>query len=135
MSEATPVKPTQPKWKTWTGWILSLLPVAPMAMSAFFKIKPPPEILEEFGKMGFTADLMRIIGVVEIACVVIYLIPQTAVLGAILLTGYLGGATEVHAQKQEWQFIAPVAFGVIFWLGLFLRDPRQRVLIPFRKWP
>lgn len=124
--------PLQSKGLTWAGRILSALMIVPFGMSAFFKFNPPAEIVENFVKMGFTADQMRMIGVVEVACLVVYLIPQTAVLGAILLTGYLGGATEVHVHQKEL-FVAPVIIGVIVWLGIFLRDPRVRALIPFRK--
>jgi len=106
--------------------------ILPFGASAFFKFNPTPEIVEGFTKMGFTAELMRTIGVVEVACLVIYLIPQTAVLGAILLTGYLGGATEVHVHQKE-SFVPPVIIGVIAWFGIFLRDPRLRALLPFRK--
>lgn len=130
---ATPsLVPSQSRWLTWVGRMLSALIIFPFGMSAFFKFNPPPEIAENFVKMGFTAEQMRMIGVVEVACLVIYLIPQTAVLGAILLTGYLGGATEVHVHQKE-SFAPPVIIGVIVWLGIFLRDPRVRALIPFRK--
>lgn len=124
--------PVQPKWKTWTGRILSFLPIPLLAMSAYFKLNPPAEMVPQMEKMGYTMEQMRAIGIVEIACAVIYLIPQTAVLGAILLTGYLGGATEVHVRAKE-SFVAPVIIGVILWLGLYFRDPRLRALIPFRK--
>ncbi len=130
---ATPsLVPSQSRWLTWVGRMLSALIIFPFGMSAFFKFNPPPEIVENFVKMGFTAEQMRMIGVVEVACLVVYLIPQTAVLGAILLTGYLGGATEVHVHQKE-SFAPPVIIGVIVWLGIFLRDPRVRALIPFRK--
>lgn len=123
---------TQTKWKIWTGRILSLLPIPLFAMSAYFKLNPPAEMVPQMEKMGYTMEQMRAIGIVEIVCAVIYLIPQTAVLGAILLTGYLGGATEVHVRGKE-PFIAPVIIGVVLWLGLYFRDPRLRELIPFRK--
>ena len=71
------------------------------------------------------------IGITELVCTILYVIPQTAVLGAILLTGYLGGAVVTHVRMGE-PFILPALFGVVLWLGLYLRDPRLRVLIPFR---
>jgi hypothetical protein len=133
VTEPVRVKPAQPAWMTWTGRILSFLPVPLFAMSAYFKFNPPPEIAKDFAKLGYTAGQMQIIGAVEVLCVVIYLIPQTAVLGAILLAGYLGGATEVHAHQQDPGFVTPIVIGVILWLGLFLREPRLRALVPFRK--
>jgi hypothetical protein len=70
---------------------------------------------------------------VEIGCTLLYLIPPTAVLGAILLTGYLGGAVATHVRLLETQFVVPLLLGVLIWGGLFLRDPRVRALIPIRK--
>jgi hypothetical protein len=70
--------------------------------------------------------------VVELCCVLLYLIPQTAVLGAILLTGYLGGATATHVRVDEAYFM-PVVVGILVWLGLYLRDPRLRALVPWRR--
>lgn len=125
-------QPAQPTWMTWTGRVLSVLPILAFGMSAYFKFNPPAEMVPQMEKMGLSMEQIRTIGFVEVACAVIYLIPQTAVLGAILLTGYLGGATEVHVRMQE-SFLPPVIIGVIVWLGIFFRDPRVRALIPFRK--
>jgi len=74
---------------------------------------------------------MLALGIVEIACTIIYLIPQTSVLGAILLTGYLGGATATHARVGE-PFIFPVLLGVLVWLGIYLRCGRLRAILPIR---
>jgi Mn2+/Fe2+ NRAMP family transporter len=83
---------------------------------------------------GFSAGDLKVIVSLEIGCALIYAIPQTAVLGAILLTGYLGGAVATHLRAGEIPKIAgPVVFGVLVWLGLFLRDPRLRKLLPFRR--
>jgi Mn2+/Fe2+ NRAMP family transporter len=73
-----------------------------------------------------------LIGILEIACTVIYVIPRTSVLGAILLTGYLGGATATHVRIGDPSFFGPVIFGVLVWLGLWLRDARLRALLPLR---
>jgi hypothetical protein len=72
------------------------------------------------------------LGITEVACTIIYLIPRTAVLGAILLTGYFGGATATHVRVGDPSFVGPVVLGVLVWLGLFLRDDRLRALIPLR---
>jgi len=113
----------------WTGWVLSVLPSLMLFMSGGMKLVKP-EMLEQMGypeRLGFT------LGIVEIGCTVLYLIPRTTVLGAILLTGYLGGAVATHARVLEMQFLAPLVLGVLVWGGLFLRDPRVRALIPVRQ--
>ena len=71
--------------------------------------------------------------IIEAACLILYIIPQTAVLGAILLTAYLGGAVITHARVGEPNWIVPVIVGVVFWLGLWFRDPRVRALAPIRR--
>ena len=84
--------------------------------------------------MGWPTSVALVVAVLELGSLALYLIPQTAVLGAILLTGYLGGAVATHVRIGEyWQCWIPVAFGVLVWLGLFLRDARVRALIPLRR--
>jgi len=95
------------------------------------KITKADVAVEGFAKMGWPDNVLVPLGIVELACVVIYLFPRTAVLGAILITGYLGGAIATHVHQGE-NFIGPAAFGVIAWLGLYLREPRLRVLAPWR---
>jgi hypothetical protein len=84
---------------------------------------------------GYPESIITGLGVVELACTVLYLIPQTSVLGAILLTGYLGGATATHVRVGEYSqaLMGAIPFGVLLWLGLYLREPRLRVLTPWRK--
>lgn len=88
--------------------------------------------VEGFAKAGYPAGALAPLGVVEALCTILYLVPQTSVLGAILLTGYLGGAIDSHVRAGE-AFVMPLLFGVLIWGGLFLRDPRIRALIPFNK--
>jgi hypothetical protein len=122
-----------PKWMRWTGLGLSLLPALGLLASATMKLTQQPKMVEMFtGKFGYPADLLVVIAVLELTCTVIYLIPQTAVLGAILLTGYLGGAVATHVRVSD-HFAAPLIFGILVWAGLFLRDERVRALIPLRK--
>ncbi len=90
MSTAEPN--AQPKWMTITGWVLTFLPLLAFLPSAAFKLTAKPEFLEQWTKFGYAESTARPIGVVELLCVVIYMVPPTRVLGAILLTGYLGGA-------------------------------------------
>ena len=115
----------------WTGRILSTLPVLMLLFSAVMKFVQPPGFAEGMAKLGIPENLALGLGLLELACVILYIIPRTAVLGAILLTGYLGGAILTHLRVGE-NFIGPIVFGVFIWGGLFLRDPRIRALIPLR---
>jgi hypothetical protein len=116
----------------WIGWVLTILPVAVLGMSASMKFLKPPGPMESFEKLGWHESQALVLGIVELGCAIIYLIPQTAMLGAILLTGYLGGACATHARLNDPGLFTPVVLGVIVWLALFLRDARMRALVPFR---
>ena len=128
--ENTPPSPS--KAALWISYIMSAIPVLMLLFSAVMKISQVPMVTEGFGKMGFPAGVILPIGIVELLCTVLYIVPRTAVLGAILLTGYLGGAIVTHVRVDE-AFIGPLAFGVLLWGGLYLRDARIRDLIPLRK--
>ena len=98
------------------------------------KLLKPPEIVEATLAIGIPENVIVPLGVVLIACTVLYIIPRTAVLGAILLTGYLGGAVETHVRLGHgaFQILFPAIFGALLWGGLYLRDARVRALIPLR---
>lgn len=133
MSESSPPPnpSSNPAWMVWTGRVISVLPILMLLMSAMFKFAPPEGMEKELSKMGWRADQMFTLGIVELVCTILYLIPQTSFLGAILLTGYLGGATATHVRIDDsWYFT--VILGVLVWLGLFLRDSRLRALLPIR---
>jgi hypothetical protein len=115
----------------WTGRVISALVVAGLVMSAVFKLMRPEQVVSEFGRLGWPDSLILALGIVELSCAVVYAIPQTAVLGAILLAGYLGGAIATHVRIEE-QFVPPLVMGVLAWVGLYLRDARLRALIPWR---
>lgn len=115
----------------WTGRVLSALVSLIFAMSAFMKFKGGPELTEGMAHMGLPESLVVPLAVLELACVAIYAIPATAVLGAILLTGYMGGAICTHVRVGD-PFVVQVVVGVVVWLGLGLREPRLRALIPLR---
>ena len=123
---------TQKRWMTVAGWILTGLIGAGLTFSAVMKFTFPPELDREWiAKLGLSPALATPIGMLEIACVSVFLIPRTAVLGAVLLTGYLGGAILTHVRIGD-AFITPVIAGVLVWLALYLRDPRVRALLPLR---
>jgi hypothetical protein len=129
----TPTKPSAPvsKKALWTGRVMSTLPVLMLLFGAVMKLVKPPGFAEGMAKFGIPVSLATGIGVLELVCTIIYITPRTAVLGAILLTGYLGGAVFTHLRIGD-NFISPIVFGVFIWGGLFLRDPRIRALIPLR---
>ena len=123
-----------PAWKLWTGRVLSAIPALMMTLSATMKLAHPAQFLADWvGKFGYPEGAATAIGVVELTCVVLYVVPRTRVLGGILMTGYLGGAVATHVRIGEAAFIAPVILGVIAWGGLFLRDERLRELLPLVK--
>ena len=129
----TPASRPTSRAMLWTGRIISAIPVLMMGvLGAVMLIAFPDKAAEGNVKYGYPAAITRTLFIVEIACVVLYVIPQTAALGAILLTAWLGGAVATHVRVGE-PFWFPIAFGVLVWLGLFLRDARVRALVPLRR--
>ena len=116
----------------WAGYVMSALPVLMLLPSAAMKFVKPPPVVDGFAHLGLPESLALGLGILELACTVAYLIPQTSILGAILLTGYLGGATVTHLRVGD-PFFMPAIIGVLVWGGLFLREPRLRTLIPVRR--
>jgi hypothetical protein len=121
-----------------TGRILTTLTVLFLIMDIVFKfIRPiPPQVLQSMNQLGFQTGLLTTIGILLLACTVLYVIPATSVLGAVLLTGYLGGAISVHVRVGNPLFgyvLFPVYVGVLMWAGLYLREPRLLALSPLRK--
>jgi hypothetical protein len=114
------------------GYIASAVPVLLLLFSGAMKLSKSPDVVKGFTDLGWPESLALALGIVEITCTVIYAIPRTSVLGAILLTGYMGGAIATHVRIGEL-FIVQAALGVLVWLGLYLRDARVRSLIPLRK--
>jgi hypothetical protein len=123
---------TASKTMYWTGWILTILPVLGLVFSAVMKFLKPDDVLKEFSRLGYTESHAMPLGVTEVVCTILYVIPRTSVLGAILLTGYLGGAIATHVRLGEG-FAPPLVMGVLVWLGLFLREPRLWPLVPWRR--
>jgi hypothetical protein len=116
----------------WIGRGVSILPGLLFGVSAFFKLRGGPEVTKGFAHLGLSSSTMIPLAILEISCVVVYLIPATAILGAILLTGYLGGAICTHYRVGD-PFYSQIVLGVLVWLGLYLRDDRLRSLIPLRR--
>ncbi len=124
---------SRPGWQLWTGRVLSALPVLMLLLSASMKLSQSPQFVEMFTtRLGYPAGTLLGIGALELLCTLVYAVPQTAVLGAVLLTGYLGGAVATHVRVGE-SFATPLLLGILVWAGLFLRDGRVRALLPVRK--
>ena len=115
----------------WVGRVISVLVSLFFAMSAFMKLKGGAAVMQGMAHLGLPESLIMPLAVLEISCVVIYLIPATSVLGAILLTGYIGGAICTHWRVGD-PFFIQIALGIFVWLGLYLRENRLKALIPLR---
>jgi hypothetical protein len=129
-SDAQPTPPS--KAALWTGYIMTALPALLLLFSAAMKFSNSASLAKGFVHYGIPPGLVFALGLTELACTIIYLIPCTAVLGAILLTGYLGGATFTTLRIGD-SFFTPILVGVFLWGGLFFRDQRLRTLIPLRR--
>jgi hypothetical protein len=117
------------------GRVLSGLVVLFLIPDGIIKFVRPAPVVEAFEHLGWPLTLANMIGVLLLVCVALYALPRTSVLGAILLTGYLGGAVATHLRVGDPVFshiLFPTYLGVLLWLGLYLRDSRLRVLLPLR---
>jgi len=124
--------PARSRKAFWAGWVLSVLPALLLAFSASMKFIQPPSVAEMFAHLGWSERSVVPLGILELTCALLFLIPRTAVLGAILLAGYMGGAIATHARLGE-PFFVQAGVGLLAWLGLYLREPRLRELIPLRR--
>lgn len=124
-------------WKYKTGWILSGLAILFLTMDAVMKLLALPVVIEAGTALGFPGESMaRLLGVILIVCTALYAVPRTSVLGAILLTGYLGGAVATHVRAGNPLFshvLFGIYVGVLVWAGIYLRDAKLRRQIPTRK--
>jgi hypothetical protein len=128
-----PQTATTPKWMIWTGRVISALPALMLVMGAAMSFNLPDKNKADMAAMGWDAGIAPALGVVMLVIVLLYVIPQTAVLGAILMTGYLGGAVATHVRVEGWSDMPPaIVAGVLVWLGLWFRDARVRSLAPLR---
>ena len=119
------------KSSIWAGRILSALPALFLLLDGIAKLVKPAAVVEATVQLGYPESVIVGLGVVLVACTILYLIPRTAVLGAILLTGYLGGAVATHVRVGGplFSILMPVILGVMLWGGLYLRDERVRSLV------
>jgi hypothetical protein len=135
MSTETARTTSAPRWMLWTGWFLSCVVVAQLLSSAWFRATYRTYAVAEIVTgYGYPESAIVAIVVAECALVVFYLVPQTSVLAAILMTGYLGGAVATHLRIADTARAAiPLVVGILAWGGLYLRDSRIRQLVPLRR--
>jgi len=118
----------------WVGRIGSALPVLFLLVDGAMKLAKPEIVVKTTVALGYTEAVILPLGIVLLACTILYMIPQTAVVGAILLTGYLEGAvaTQVRAQQGLFGILFPVILGILLWGGLVIREARLRAVVPLR---
>lgn len=121
--------------RLWAGRIISTLPALFLLIDGIMKLVKPAIVVEATVKLGYPESVIFGLGIVLLACTILYLVPRTAVLGAILLTGYLGGAITTHVRVGDPTFsiVFPLILGALLWVGLYLRNERLRSLVPFAK--
>ena len=121
-------------WMLWAGRVVSIAPLYIVLMSARWKLTSNPWYVREWERIGWQTGDLPFIASLQLGAIVLYLIPQTAVLGAVLLTGYMGGAIASYVRIGElYPPLVPLTTAVLAWVGLFLRDERLRALLPFRR--
>jgi DoxX-like family len=121
------------RWLYWAGWVVSLWPVFVVGMSAHWKLTRNANYIKMFAQIGWPVARLSLLAYLQLGSAVLFLIPQTAVLGAILLTGYLGGAVAAYTRiGYYYPILVPLSTSMIAWFGLWLRDERLRQLVPIR---
>jgi DoxX-like family len=122
------------KMAIWTGRVITALAALLLLMDGVIHITKPAPVVTAFARLGFPLSLAVDLAIIELFCLALYVIPPTAILGAILLTGYLGGAVAINMRAGDpfFETIFPALFGVLVWAGIYFRDARLRALIPFK---
>jgi hypothetical protein len=121
-------------WMTWTGRVFSAIAVLMMGMSGVMKVAHAASVVQGFGELGIPEYLIIPIGIIELTCVVVYVVPRTALLGAVLIAGYLGGAVLTSLRVgQAPTALAPFILGIMAMGGVWMREPRLRALLPVRR--
>jgi hypothetical protein len=130
VDDVTPLK----RWIWWASWLLSALGLFVLLTSLRWKLTRQPFYVAEWRRIGYAESALLGIGLLQLTCVVLYLIPRTAVLGMVLLTGYLGGAIASYVRMREpYPVLVPLTTALLLWAGLYLREERLRSLLPFRR--
>jgi hypothetical protein len=125
---------TQKSWMLWAGRALSCWPVFIVLLSATWKLTRNPWYVGEFARIGWPASALPLLAFLQLGSLLLYIIPRTAVLGAVLLTGYLGGAIATYVRMGEpYPVLVPLSTALIAWAGIYLREERLRALLPLRR--
>jgi hypothetical protein len=134
-SSPAPQQPSESKWRVRTGWTLTALSGLFLIFDGVGKLVLPPQVTEACVRLGFPVNLITGVGVLLLICTLAYLIPRTAVLGAVLLTGFLGGAVaiQLRAGSTLFETIFPVLFALLMWGGIYLREGRLCSVLPLRR--
>jgi hypothetical protein len=120
-------------WAVWAGRVISCAPVYIVLSSATWKLTHNPWYVREFGRIGWPITMLEPLAFLQLTAITLFVIPPTAVLGAVLLTGYLGGAIATYVRIGEfYPPVVPLGTALLAWLGIFLREERLRALLPFR---
>lgn len=131
--QQTTTMPVSYRKRVITGRIISWAVALFLAWDGVIKLMVIDPVVQSFNELGYSTSLARPIGLVELICVIFYLIPKTSIFGAILLTGYLGGATATKARMEDPWLLFSVAFGILIWLGVFLQNEKLRSLFFSKK--
>ena len=126
---------TTPK-TIWVGRILSALAILFLSFDTIVKVLRLPVAIEGTTQLGYPESTVFVIGIIQLVCLVLYVIPQTSVFGAILFTGYLGGALATHLRIGSPLFthiLFPIYVALLIWGGLYAREPRLRAMVPIRR--
>ena len=121
-------------WAVWAGRLVSCAPLAVVLTSARWKLTHDPWYVQEFARIGWPESALSLLAGLQLTAIALFLIRPTAVLGAVLLTGYLGGAIASYVRIGEfYPPLVPFTTAALAWVGLFLREPRLRELLPWRR--
>ena len=124
------------RWLVWAGRIVSIAPVLIVLMSSRWKLTSNPWYVREWGRIGWKTPDLPFIASLQLGAILLYVIPRTSVLGAVILTGYLGGAIASYVRIGElYPPLVPLTTAMLAWLGIYLRDDRVRALLPIRRTP
>lgn len=126
-------EPKTKRWLFWAGWVISLWPVFVVLTSATWKLTRSPFYVREFARIGWPDARLNLLAFLQLGAIALFLIPPTAVLGCVILTGYLGGAVAAYTRIGEpYPVLVPLSTAMIAWFGLWLREERLRKLLPLR---
>jgi hypothetical protein len=133
---ATPISEAAPVSRSalWTGRALSTLAILFLLLDAVLKLVKPVEVVEGTSLLGYPESVITGLGITLLVCTILYIVPRTTILGAVLLTAYMGGAIATHVRVENpliTHILFPTYLAAIFWGGLYLREPRLRQLLPF----